>query len=111
MLILSACGSDIRQGAQPQPAELPANVTQAINVATENKDYRLMYTLGRKPVIPGFESNNFAALKKQCGIKPIHGTGDVIKNPSDKQERRVKYQFAKEYNTKIYDICQKSEHK
>ncbi|KGJ92256.1 hypothetical protein [Colwellia psychrerythraea] len=111
LLILTACGSDISQSAQSQLVELPANVAQAINVAKENKDHRLMYTLGRNPVIPGFETNNFTALKKQCGIKPIHGTGDVIKSPSDKQERRVKYQFAKEYNTNIYDLCQKIEHK
>ncbi len=108
-LTLTACGSDISQGAQPQQAELPANIAQAINVATKSKDHRLMYTLGRNPVIPGFETNNFAALKKQCGIKPIHGTGDVIKSASDKQDRRIKYQFAKEYNTQIYDICQKAE--
>ena len=107
VLILAACGSDISKGAQEQQVELPTNVAQAINIAKENKDHRLMYTLGRNPVIPGFETNNFSALKKQCGIKPIHGTGDVIKSPSDKQERRVKYQFAKEYNSKIYDICQK----
>lgn len=111
VLILAACGSDISKGAQDQQVELPTNVAQAINIAKENKDHRLMYTLGRNPVIPGFETNNFSALKKQCGIKPIHGTGDVIKSPSDKQERRVKYQFAKEYNSKIYDICQNAEYK
>ena len=111
VLILAACGSDISKGAQEQQVELPTNVAQAINIAKENKDHRLMYTLGRNPVIPAFETNNFAALKKQCGIKPIHGTGDVIKSPSDKQERRVKYQFAKEYNSKIYDICQNAEYK
>jgi len=111
LLILSACGSDISQSPQTKEADLLPNVAQAINEAKANKDFRLMYTLGRNPAIPGFESESFSALKKQCGIKPIHGTGDVIKGPSDKQERRIKYQFAKEYNTNIYNICKKKEHK
>lgn len=111
IFILAACGSEVSQSSLSQQAEISANIVQAINTAKENKDHRLMYTLGRNPVIPGFETDSFAALKKQCGIKPLYGTGDVIKSPSDKQERRVKYQFAKQYNTRMYDICQKSEHK
>jgi len=111
ILMISACGSDISQNSQTEQADLLPNVAQEINEAKENKDHRLMYTLGRNPVIPGFESINFSVLKKQCGIKPILGTGDVIKGPSDKQERRIKYQFAKEFNTTMYTICQKLEHK
>lgn len=111
VLILTACGSDVSQGSQSVQMVSSAKVTQAVNEAKENKDHRLMYTLGRNPVIPGFESNNFTELKKQCGIKPIHGTGDVIKSESDKQKRRIKYQFAKEYNSNIYKACQKAEYK
>ena len=107
LLMLSACGSDLSQISQKEQAELLPNVAQEINEAKAKKDHRLMYTLGRNPVIPGFEAYSFSALKKQCGIKPIHGTGDVIKNPSDKQERRIKYQFAKEFNTEMFTICQK----
>ena len=109
--MLSACGSDISQSSQIEQGDLLPSVAQAINDAKEKKDYRLIYTLGRKSVIPGFETKKFSALKKQCGIKPIQGTGDVIKGPSDKQERRIKYQFAKEFNTEMYTICQKSVHK
>jgi len=111
ILMLSACGSDLSQSSQTEQADLLPNVAQVINEAKEKKDHRLMYTLGRKPVIPGFEAKSFSALKKQCGIKAIHGTGDVIKGPSDKQERRIKYQFAKEFNTTMYTLCQKAEHK
>jgi hypothetical protein len=111
ILMLSACGSDISQSSQTEQVDLLPNVVQAINEAKANQDHRLMYTLSRNPVIPGFENKSFSALKKQCGIKPTHGTGDVIKSPNDKQERRIKYQFAKEFNTKMYTICQKAEHK
>lgn len=111
VFILSACCSDASQGSQPQQAELPPNVYLAINEAKENKDHRLLYTLGRNPVIPGFETKRFEALKKQCGVKAISGTGDVLKSPSDKKERRLKYQFAKQYNTKMYNICRNTEHK
>jgi len=107
LLALAACGSDIRQS--PQQDVLLNNVAKAISAAKEGKDHNLMYTTGRNPVIPGFETEDFDALKKQCGIKPILGTGDVIKNPSDKQSRRLKYQFAKEYNIKMYEICQKTQ--
>jgi len=115
ILILSACGSDVSQSSQQQPqqpqqAEISPSVYLAINEAKENKDYRLMYTLGRNPTIPGFETESFDALKKQCGVKAMSGTGDVLKSPSDKQERRLKYQFAKQYNTKMYPICQNTEH-
>jgi len=111
ILMLSACGSDLSQSSQTEQADLLPNVAQVINEANENKDHRLMYTLGRNPVIPGLEAKSFSALKKRCGIKPIHGTGDVIRGPNDKQERRIKYQFAKEFNTKMYTLCQKAEHK
>jgi hypothetical protein len=104
LLILSACGSDINQNVHN--TGLSSDVTLAINAAKKNKDHRLMYTLGRNPVIPGFETEDFTNLKKLCGVKAQSGTGDVLKSASDKQKRRIKYQFSKQYNIKMYDLCQ-----
>jgi hypothetical protein len=113
LLMLVACGSSVVNNAQHEPEqnELLTQIKKAINKAQENHDYRLMYTLGRNPVIPGFESKKFAQLKIQCGVKPIVGTGDVVKTPKDKQARRLKYQFAVQYNNTIYELCQSARHK
>ncbi len=113
LFMLAACGSDIQQNpqVQSQQEQLFTQVNTAINKAQDNNDYRLMYTLGRNPVIPGFESKQLAELKQLCGLKPATGTGDVVKSPRDKQERIQKYQFVAQYNTKMYDICQSKQHK
>ncbi len=111
LLLLVACGSGIAHDAdnEPKQNELSAQIKEAINKAQESHDYRLMYTLGRNPVIPGFENKKFAQLKIQCGVKPIIGTGDVIKSLKDKEARREKYQFAAQYNIRVYKLCQKSQ--
>jgi hypothetical protein len=113
LLMLVACGSGIAHDAdnEPKQNESSAQIKEAINKAQERHDYRLMYTLGRNPVIPGFESKKFAQLKIQCGVKPIVGTGDVVKTPKDKQARRLKYQFAVQYNNTIYELCQSARQK
>ncbi len=108
LLILSACANEVREKPATEQSELSINVSQAVKTATDKSDYRLMYTLGRKSVIPGFETSSFEKLKNQCGVKPAKGTSDVMKTTKDKQDRKVKYQFAKQFNLKMHQICLKN---
>ncbi|MBQ4837894.1 MULTISPECIES: hypothetical protein [Pseudoalteromonas] len=84
------------------------SVSQAVSSALESNDLRLYATTGRRPVIPGLESMDFTALKAQCGIKYLSGTGDVIKSEQDKRTHLQRYEFAKAYNLEIYARCKKS---
>ena len=107
---LAACGNnDVTKSQQEQEIQKPLNkVMQAVDMAKSQSDYRLYMALGRKLTIPGFENENFETLKSQCGLKPMKGTGDVFKSADAKKERRLKYQFAKQFNEIMYPLCLKN---
>ncbi|PAJ74723.1 hypothetical protein CJF42_09185 [Pseudoalteromonas sp. NBT06-2] len=106
---LAACGnSDVLQSKQ-QDLKKPVNkVMKAIDMAKSQSDFRLYTALGRKLTIPGFENRNFETIKSQCGLRPMKGTGDVFKSTQEKKERRLKYQFARQYNEIMYLLCLKN---
>ena len=77
----------------------------ALNSAVSQQDYRLYGIAGRRIVLPGFEAENFNEIKARCGVRILSGTGDVLKNNKDRDERRKNYQFALKMNSKLYALC------
>jgi len=105
---LAACGNNDVSQTKHQETQKPINmVIHAIEQAKSQSDFRLYMALGRNLTIPGFENKNFEEIKLQCGLKPMKGTGDVFKSAEAKKERRLKYQFAKQFNEIMYPLCLK----
>lgn len=82
-----------------------SRIEVVLNDAVSNQDYRLFGIAGRRVVLPGFESENFSEIEKRCGVRLLSGTGDVLKNNKDRDERRENYQFALKVNSKLYVLC------
>jgi len=111
-LVTSACNSEMttaKKTVQEEPIAHKLNrVEQALNDAISTKDYRLYGLAGRRIVLPGLESKNVKEIKKRCGIRILSGTGDVLKNSQDRENRRLNYKFAEQVNEKIYALCLKN---
>jgi hypothetical protein len=119
-LTISACNSaynpvynneaSISKVTVPQKPTAPKlnRVEQAVNDAISAKDFRLYGFSGRRTTLPGLESKNIKEIKKRCGIRILSGTGDVLKNSQDHENRRVNYQFAAKVNEQLYALCLKS---
>jgi len=106
---LAACGNNDVSQTKQQEIQKPLNkVMEAIDLASSKSDYRLYMAQGRKLTIPGFENKSFEEIKSQCGLKAMKGTGDVFKSAEAKKERRLKYQFAKQFNEIMYPLCLKN---
>lgn len=88
-----------------------AQVSLAIEKSITQGDFRLYNTQGRRIVVPGFETFSLSKLQQMCGIKPLAGTGDVLKSEEERLKRKAKYQFAKSYNQKIYKLCKENSSK
>jgi hypothetical protein len=82
-----------------------SRIEMVLNDAISNQDYRLYGIAGRRIVLPGFETENFNEIKARCGVRLLSGTGDVLKNNKDRDERRKDYQFAFKVNSKLYTLC------
>ncbi|WP_046004614.1 hypothetical protein [Pseudoalteromonas rubra] len=94
------------QGMHKQEdADVDDKLQQALTEAMDKQDFRLFYTTGRRPVVPGFEQFAFKDLEARCGVKVMPGTGDTLRSEADKAARSEAYQYAKSYNLKIYDAC------
>jgi len=107
---LVACSNNDVSQSNQQETQKPLNkVMQAIEMATSHSDYRLYMTQGRNLTIPGFENAHFEEIKSVCGLKSMKGTGDVFKSDEAKQQRRLKYQFAKQFNEIMYPLCLKNQ--
>ncbi|KZN69869.1 hypothetical protein [Pseudoalteromonas luteoviolacea] len=87
--------------------EMNNDVDEAINRAVKQQDYRLYLTQGRRPVLPGLEQTSVEMIKGHCGTKYLPETGDVIRGEDAKRERISRYNFAKAYNVKMYELCKK----
>lgn len=99
------CTKDLVASPKATQNKKLSRAEQVLSDAIDNQDYRLYGFTGRRVVLPGFESEDFSQIKKRCGIKLLSGTGDVLKNNEDREERRKNYQFALEVNKKLYALC------
>ena len=81
-------------------------VNEAITLAINKKDYRLLVTSTRGINIPGVESEKYQAMIKLCGIKYQDMTGDVITSEEQRMKRKNLMSYMRQYNKKILMICQ-----
>ncbi|TMO90488.1 hypothetical protein, partial [Pseudoalteromonas ruthenica] len=93
------------QGMNQQETASDSKLQQELAGAMDKQDFRLYYTTGRRPVVPGFEQFEFKALEARCGVKAMPGSGDTLRSEADKAARAEAYQYARAYNLKIYDAC------
>tara|TARA_R110002050_G_scaffold191693_1_gene326487 strand:+ start:682 stop:1074 length:393 start_codon:yes stop_codon:yes gene_type:complete len=84
------------------------DVKQALMLAIENKDYRLLVTSGRSMSIPGVKSSDYKAAIALCGKKYSPTTGDVITSEEQRMTRKKDVNFMRQYNEKMLTICQQS---
>lgn len=93
--------------AQTESSDL-TNLREAIAIAKQNKDYRLLVTSGRSMSIPGVNGSDYQTLLELCGKKYNSATGDVIKSQAQRLERKKQIEFMRQYNEQMVAICQKS---
>ncbi|TMP35031.1 hypothetical protein [Pseudoalteromonas rubra] len=93
------------QGMSKQPSNADSKLEQAVSQALAVDDFRLYYTTGRRPVVPGFEQLAFKELKARCGVKAMPGTGDTLRSEADKKARSEAYHYARAFNIKMYEAC------
>lgn len=93
--------------AQTEASDL-TDLREAIALAKQNKDYRLLVTSGRSMSIPGVNASDYQTLLALCGKKYNSATGDVIKSQAQRLERKKQIAFMRQYNEQMVAICQKS---
>ena len=103
--VLQGCTKESTIPADTAKDKELSRIDVVLNDAVSNQDYRLYGIAGRRVVLPGFESENFSQIEKRCGVRLLSGTGDVLKNNKDREERRENYQFALKVNSKLYALC------
>ncbi|MGE6263580.1 hypothetical protein [Aeromonas media] len=77
---------------------------QAISASLAKQDYRLIVRAGRGEVAPGIAVGEQAAAKARCGVRYLHGFGDVIK-PDQKEAHARLSTYASEYNQLMVTHC------
>ena len=87
-------------------ADIPQLVEQQLIVALKLQDYRLFASSGRRTIVVGMDQADLVELKKQCGIKFMPHTGDVLRHKDDGELRKLQLAFAYQYNQKMYPYCQ-----
>jgi len=80
-------------------------LSKAIALAKQNKDYRLLATSGRSTSIPGVDMRNSQTLIKLCGKKYNPEVGDVITSAEQRVERKKHLDFMRQYNEQMLVIC------
>lgn len=81
-------------------------LSEAIALAKQNKDYRLLVTSGRSITIPGVNADNYQSVIALCGKKYNAETGDVITSETQRTVRKKRVDFMRQYNEKMLEICQ-----
>ena len=79
---------------------------EAIALAKQNKDYRLLATSGRSVSIPGVDGSNFRTLIELCGKNYSAGAGDVITSQEQRLARKKLVDYMRQYNEQMLVICQ-----
>ena len=96
---LAGCASKARDTSKTMATE------NAVQQAIVNADFRLYAFKGRRTTIPGLTPEQITQAQKTCGTKFMEGTGDVLKTRADREQRRLKFQFASEYNRLMFQAC------
>ncbi len=84
------------------------NLSNAIALASKNKDYRLLITSGRSMSIPGVKSSDYQAMIALCGKKYNSVVGDVIRSEEQRLARKKEVNYMRQYNEQMLVICQEN---
>ncbi|WP_448548892.1 hypothetical protein [Thalassotalea fusca] len=101
VILITAC----QPSSPSQTTAVVSPVDTEVFQARKNNDFRVYGTSGRNITIPGISSEDRSFAVEQCGIKFMKGTGDVIKTPEQRQERKEKVAYMKSYNQRIFVLC------
>ena len=105
--LITGCNEKKENAVKENNVTQETRLESAIKQAKLEKDYRLFATKGRRVTLPGIDNEQFENAKSTCGIKHLKNSGDVLRNEQDKENRRLNFQFAKEFNQVIYSLCLK----
>jgi hypothetical protein len=118
VLLCTGCSADSRSGETSSSDNIAeqavlkevdlAELSKAIALAKQNKDYRFLVTSGRSMSIPGVDIRNFQTLIELCGTKYNAKAGDVITSPEQRLERKRQIEFMRQYNEQMFMICQEN---
>jgi len=82
-------------------------LVDAVQEAIAKSDYRLYATTGRSTTFPGINSVYFKEVSTLCGKKFMSGTGDVIRSPEQRVERKKLLDYMGTFNQQMIIICRK----
>jgi len=106
----TSCSTAFSQGEQDNNADNkelePPVLLQALAVAEKDQDYRLLVTATRGINVPGLEQSDVKLATALCGKKYMAKTGDVIKTEQDRIERKKTIAYMRQYNEKMWLLCQ-----
>lgn len=81
-------------------------VKQALALANQHKDYRLLVTSGRNMSIPGVKPTDYQMAIELCGKKYNPKVGDVITSEEQRLARKKEISFMRQYNEQMLIVCQ-----
>ncbi len=82
-------------------------LVDAVKNAIAKGDYRLYATTGRSTTFPGINAIYFKEVSTLCGKKFMSGTGDVIRSPEQRVERKKRLDYMGTFNQQMIIICRK----
>lgn len=82
-----------------------SDILVAIEKSISKKDFRLLHSKGRRIVVPGLEQEDITLIQSQCGLKPMNNSNDVMKTSEQRQQQKLAYAFAKQFNQAMYVHC------
>lgn len=85
-----------------------SDLSKAIALAIQNKDYRLLVTSGRSMSIPGVKGSDYQRMIELCGKKYNAATGDVLTSEEQRQARKKAVTYMRQYNEQMSVICQEN---
>lgn len=105
-----SCSTAFSQDAQESIAtkreSVSAALSQALALAEQAQDYRLLVTATRGINVPGLEQSDIKSAVALCGKKYMLNTGDVIKTEQDRIDREKVIVYMRQYNEKMWLLCQ-----
>jgi hypothetical protein len=84
------------------------SLAQAIALAEQNKDYRLLVTSGRSISVPGVKPSDYERVIGLCGKNYAPETGDVLSSEAQRQDRKQLVEYMRQYNVQMLIICQEN---
>jgi len=115
LIVLSiSCASEGNSSSNVKPKKTiiesttSSDLSKAIALAIQNKDYRLLVTSGRSMSIPGVKGSDYQRMIELCGKKYNAATGDVLTSEEQRQARKKVVTYMRQYNEQMSVICQEN---